>query len=204
MRRTLLAGSLLFVLALACVPAEAGGNANFTLGIRQLQDDEFWLETDSQGMFGVTVDFGPADWPIAWAIGYTFSLAEEDVTVTAGQASADGTATAAVGELSFGVRKIWAGGATRPFIEAGVAGVIAGFDFDAPGVSADDSDTGGGLYAQAGVYWRIGSRFNLGLNARALFGTEIDLSDTLGSDFEDGDADYIAGGLILGWGWPAS
>jgi hypothetical protein len=203
MRRATAFPSLVLVLAACILPAVAGGNANFALGSRQLQDDEFWNDVDSQAMFGVTVDFGPADWPVTWAVGYYFSATQEDTTFTSGNISVDGEVTAAVGELSFGVRTTWNTGATRPFVEGGLAAVIAGLDLEADTGSIDDSDAGAGAYVQAGVYWRLGSRFNLGLNARALFGSEIDLGDNFGEDFSGGDADYVSGGLILGWGWPA-
>ena len=205
-RNTILIFSMLALL-LASMPAEAGGNANFTLGMRQLQDDEIFDTTDSQPMFGITVDFGPGEWPVSWAVGYYFSAVKDDVALDVDLNGTPGVlkgeATSAVAELSFGVRKTWRPGRVRPFIEGGVAAVIAGLDVSAPQGSADDSDTGAGGYVQAGVYWRIGSRFNLGLNARALFGSSIDLSDTFSSTFSDGNADYVAGGLVLGWGWPA-
>jgi hypothetical protein len=194
-------------LLLASIPAEAGGNASLTLGMRQLQDDEIFDTTDSQPMFGITVDFGPADWPVSWAVGYYFSATTDDVAlgvdIGGSPAVLQGEATSAVAELSFGVRKTWMPGSLRPFVEGGLAAVIAGVDVEAPGGSIDDSDTGAGAYVQAGLYWRIGSRFNLGINARALFGSSIDLSDSFSSTFEDGSADYVSGGLVIGWGWPA-
>lgn len=206
-QRPILTTSMILVFLLSFMPALAGGNASFTLGARQLQDEETFDQADSQSLFGVTVDFGPADWPVAWAVGYYFSVAEEDVAldVEVGGAPAvlEGSATSAVGELSFGVRKTWRPGKLRPFIEGGLAAVIVGMDVDTPKGSVDDSDAGAGAYAQAGVFWRLGSRFNLGINARALFGSEIDLSDGFSSTFEDGNADYVSGGLVLGWGWPA-
>lgn len=206
MKRSILTTSMILTLLISCVPAQAGGNANFTLGTRQLQDDDHFDEVDTQGMFGLTVDFGPADWPVSWAVGYYFSVAEEDVALDVDLAGTpavlEGSATAAVAELSFGVRKTWNAAGSRPFVEGGLAAVIAGLDVDATGGSVDDSDAGAGVYAQAGVYWRLGSRFNLGVNARALLGSEIDLSDNFSSAFEDADVDYVSGGLILGWGWP--
>jgi hypothetical protein len=54
-----------------------------------------------------------------------------------------------------------------------------------------------GLWIGGGIYWRLGSRFNIGLAAR-YSSASVEL---FGVDVEAGGPMY---GMLLGWGWPAS
>ncbi len=195
-RRTLL--TALLATTLAATPALAGGNANFALGVRTL-GDEIWEEIDPQPVSGVTVDFGRASWPISLAIGYHASTREEEDQQVAGfQGDVRGT----IGDLSFGVRKTWRGsGSARLYIEGGAATVIADVLIEGSSGDIEDNDTSLGGYAQAGIFWRTGSRFNIGASLRAVLGTEITLNDF--AQIGEGDADYVQVALSLGWGWPS-
>jgi hypothetical protein len=176
------------------LPALAGGNANFVLGIRGLDEDS-WEPAENQGVFGVTVDFGPEGWPInleACALG---SGDEQEVTVFL----TDVEVTGRVGELGFGVNKLWnRDGTLRPYVGGGLAAVNAVAEVDSVVREEDDEDDSFGLYVHGGVFWRLGPRFNLGLDGRLLGATDITLFD------EERDADYAQLGLVLGWGWPAA
>jgi hypothetical protein len=82
------------------------------------------------------------------------------------------------------------GGAT--FVEAKGEASFPGFG------SAEDSDNSPGLYVEGGVYWRLASRLNIGVHARLVAGTDVDLFSV------NGDADYGQFGFLIGWGWPPS
>ncbi len=196
MRTTLLTA---FSTALiAATPALAGGNANFAPGVRTL-GDEMWEEVEPQPVSGFTVDFGREAWPISLAIGYHVSVREEDDREVAGF---QGDFRGVVGEISFGVRKTWrSSGSARLYVEGGASTVIADMRLEDSLGEIEDNDVSPGAYAQAGVFWRLGSRFNIGGSARALVGTDFALNDF--AQFGEGDADYLQLALALGWGWPA-
>ena len=191
----LIGAAIVLAMGATATPALAEGNANFVLGLRALDDDD-WEPVEEHVVFGVTVDFGKEDWPIHLAAGYMGSRSEEE------EAGLDIKAT--VSELSFGVLKVWDSSNTRPFVGGGLAALNAELEVDIPGffgfpggasVTADDTSLA--FYAQGGVFWRIGSRFNIGFDARALFGSELEDAGV------ETDADYFQLGLLLGWGWPA-
>jgi len=185
---------LLLAMAMTSVaaPAIAGGNANFILGTRGL-DKDFWTPVNGQFVIGAQVDFGKMTWPIHLETGIQVSVgAEEDFIGTA-------DVYGSVAELDFGVNKTWElKGPARPFIGGGLAAVGAAYTIEAPLGDIDDDDDGGGAYFHGGVFWRLGKRFNIGIDGRFLVGTKITLFG------EEGDADYVQLGMILGWGWPAS
>jgi hypothetical protein len=183
---------------LTATPLLAGGNANFALGVRTLGDD-MWEAIDVQPVSGVTVDFGRATWPISLAIGYHVSTREEEDQEVAGLR---GDFRGVVGDLSFGVRKTWrTSGGARVYVEGGASTVIADMRLEDATGEIEDNDTSLGGYAQAGIFWRTGPRFNIGASARAVVGTDVTLNDF--AQFGDGDADYVQVALSLGWGWPA-
>ena len=90
------------------------------------------------------------------------------------------------------MRKVWEAGPARPYIGGGIAKLEA--ERKANGVTVDDTTLGG--WIGAGIFWRLGSRFNIGLAARVSRG-QVTLSGT------DVEAGGTHAGLILGWGWPA-
>jgi len=181
-----------FALAALSVPAWAGGNANFVLGWRGL-DEDYWSPVEDQAVVGVTVDFGKEGWPVFLEAGLQGSAGDDNVLDIG-----DVSVTGSVGELSFGVNKTWQpAGNIRPFIGGGLASVTATYEVDTFLGDVDDDDTSLGVYLHGGVFWRLGKRFNIGVDGRILAGTDITLFGA------DGDADYAQLGLVLGWGWPA-
>ena len=188
-RQILLWAGFVLAMVAAATPALAEGNANFVLGGRWLDEDE-WEPVEEQGVFGVTVDFGKESWPINLAAGFMVSGSEEDF----GAVDIEGSIT----EFSFGVLKTWKEGTIRPFVGGGLALVEAEIEVDGPGgASASDDDNSGAIYGQGGVYWRIGPRFNIGGDVRVLLGSDVEIGGV------DREADYFQIGLLLGWGWPA-
>lgn len=185
MRRWLAPSLALVLLATA---ARAGGNTNFVLGPRAL-DAGFWDPVDGQQAVGVTVDFHQRGWPVGLEAG--FQVSGDDTEV--GTVDVKG----GVAELSFGINKTWDHvGRASPFIGGGIASVVAAYELDGSTVG-DDDDGSLGFYVHGGAFWRLGRRFNIGVDARLLGGTDVTLLGT------SGDANYSQVGLVLGWGWPA-
>ncbi|MCU0232185.1 MAG: porin family protein [Acidobacteria bacterium] len=182
---------VLFLVALAPAAALAGGNANFTIGLRAL-NDRHWEPAENQLMLGANVDWGMDNWPVHLAWGLNASADSQ-------KGRYGDEMTAAFAELSFGA--LWLplrDKSVRPYLGAGITSVAAQVDEEAKN---DDQDFG--FYANAGVYWRLGPRFNLGLDLRYGWGAEFALS------FEEPkfdlttavDGDYFAYSLLLGFGW---
>jgi hypothetical protein len=192
MKRFLRGLILCSIAALFASPALAGGNANFVLGMRGL-DKDFWEPVNGQAAFGVTVDFGRKEWPIHLETGFHTSVGYEENFF--GSADVIG----AVSEVDFGVNKTWElKGGVRPYVGGGLAALGASYKIDVPGGGdIDDDDGSGAFYVHGGLFWRLGSRFNIGFDGRFLVGSDVTLFGV------EGDADYAQFGMILGWGWPA-
>jgi len=58
--------------------ARADGNANFMLGMKQLEEGD-WAPVEDQAVLGAEVDFGGKDWPVHIAIDYIVSVGVEDL-----------------------------------------------------------------------------------------------------------------------------
>lgn len=176
-----------FLVALTCVAAIgasiAGGNCNFLVGTRSL-DNNAWDPVSPQPSFGVNVDITPGKAPIALAFGGQVSAREKD----------DVTYAIAEAYLGF-LWKPTVGGNVHPYIGGGVAHVAAAINIDFGRFDEDDDDSSVGYYANGGVYWRLGERFNLGVDARLLRGTEGELFGLTA------DADYFQTSLLLGFSW---
>lgn len=173
--------------------AEPEGNVNFLLGMHWLQDDD-WGPLDEQPELGAMMDFGGSDWPIHIAV---------DVLASGTEEKEDGLDfEATIVQIGLGVRKIWEVDSMRPFAGIGALGVRA----DAEIEGFDDSDKGFGGWIDGGIFWRIGSAFNVGFAVRYAT-SEIELSELEeafpGSGVDDLDAGGFEAGVLLGWGWPA-
>ena len=68
-------------------------------------------------------------------------------------------------------------------------------EIDIPSSSADEEDDTSGLYLNAGIVWRLGKHFNVGLEGRTVVSTDLTLFDTAT------DADYYQFTLLIGGGW---
>lgn len=203
MKRIAVAIILIVVAASISAPAEAGGNVNFNLGGRGL-DEDYWGGAEDQGVFGVQVDFGPDKWPVSVALGMSVSAAENEEFVClfceAHGLEVPGlgtrTITSGVFEFSAGVLYRRRGERkTIPYVGGGLAFMGVGQEVSRGAFKIDDDDTTVGVYVNGGVYWRLGKAFNIGIDARVVTGTSVELFG------RKGDANYGQFGLILGWGW---
>lgn len=170
--------------------AQAGGNINGTIGIRKLDDQDFWQEVDSQALFGVLADFGLGQLPLHAAVGIQVSVDEQDI-----EGSPGFTRTGSVADFSAGLKLMPREGAFRPYLGAGVASVGAAGEIEGGGSTSDFDDQSFGFYVQGGGFTRIGKGFNLGVDLRLVTGTDIDFGGVTG------DADSFVAALTLGWGW---
>jgi Outer membrane protein beta-barrel domain len=193
MTRTL--GLIVLALALLFVPsaAHASGDFNFVYGTRSL-DHDFWDPVDDQEVYGATLDFGGAHWPVNIAIGY--SKSHDDGTIATFPVFGSVDLDVHIEEYSLGIEKVWkAGKVVRPFVGGGFAYVKTDAKVDSVLGSTSDDDTTNGFYIDGGVFFRLGSAFNLGIDGRFMEGTDVTLFD------QDGDADYWQIGGLLGFGW---
>lgn len=166
--------------------ADSKGEWNFILAQKAMDED--WEPNENQKGIGIEVTWGPADWPIAFATDvYGASASAPLLGFEVNDQSS---------ELAFGVRKIWEAGAARPYLGGGVAKLAV--EREVNDVSQDDSTVGG--WIGGGIFWRLGSRFNLGLAARVSRGEVTLMSSGIPQKTEAGGTHA---GLILGWGWPA-
>jgi len=223
-RRRLAMAALCLAVGLQAGPALAAGNIGVVLGERSMSDGDVWregapfdLDLTKQGAAGFTADLGKPRWPVRFSFGFFQSRGnDEDSVRTRVSFPSTGTFLADVDlelksvltEMSFGVLKSWRkDSATRPFVEGGLTMMRAtlqttvrvkgsGNSLD---LSEDEQDSEFGFYVQTGVLWRIGPRFNLGVNARAVLGSKLEVK---GLRPIDGSADYVQAALSVGWGWP--
>ncbi|HJQ99981.1 MAG TPA: hypothetical protein VJ826_16840 [Candidatus Polarisedimenticolaceae bacterium] len=177
---------------LAVTAALADGQVNFFLGQKALDGGD-WDPIDRQAELGAMMSFGKEAWPLRIAA---------DVLI----AGRDGTLPGSVDvkgatfEVASGIRKIWGKKAFHPFAGAGIAIVGAQVELDNAVGSADDTDVAFGPWIDGGVFWRLGMRFNLGLDVRwSKADVHLDFGDAVGSD--DLDAGGLHYGLLLGFGW---
>ncbi len=91
-----------------------------------------------------------------------------------------------------GLRKIWEPGAARPYVGGGIARLSA----RTKSLGVEETDTAIGGWVGGGIFWRLGSRLNIGIAGRVSSG-KVTLS---GQKVEAGGT-FVGG--ILGWGWPA-
>ena len=192
-------------------PVRAETNLNFVLG-GKLLDSEDWPGGDSQGSLAFLSTFGPRSWPVQVAIDVVGSGSAEDsfnISRPGIEIRGDEVLQSTF-EFDVGVRKIWRVGNARPFVGGGLAIIWAQqeraiffpppFDHEGheslprPPVIVSDSDEAPGGWVDGGIFWRLGKRFNLGLEAR-FSAAEVSLS---GRDVQAGG---VSLGMILGWGW---
>ena len=192
MRRVV--GAIVIALALLAPQAawaeDMSGNVQFLVGQRYLGD--FWKPLDTPMMFGVSVDFAPESAPVHVALGA--SMAGDQQVISGPYFGETGDVQDGFFEISAGF--VWLPvkkSVARPYLGAGIvilgAGVGANFDFWDTGTG----DHSFGFYGDAGIFFKVGDTFNIGLDGRIVRGTSITLAE------QDGDADYEQASLLLGF-----
>lgn len=191
---TLAVGIAVCLLAGSHVLADSTGDILFLIGQKSLEDSET-EPVDSGFAFGAIMTFGQTEWPVGIAVDALGYADYED------EPGADIAAVTLEGAV--GVRKIWTLGNTRPYVGAGIGLVAAAVKVDYDSSFFDDDEgTGGGLgpWAGGGVFWRLGSHFDIGLDAR-WNQVEVDLDFDEEGTIEDVNVGGVSFGLTLGVGW---
>lgn len=203
---------LMLVLALgaAASPALAGGgDVNIVFGQKSLSESMF----DNAGVDGqteigisVTLDF---QWPVMLAIDLLSSSDDSTLALAAAFPLQLDTDVDTI-ELDLGVRKFWGQDKIRPFVGGGLAWVqldVRQIESGTLGPGApfstllvDDSDSGIGLWINAGFLYRVGARFNIGLDVRYSH-AGADLSTPLAGPALSLDSGGIHYGVALGYHW---
>jgi len=189
---------LLLILSASAVQAMEV-NINFLLANKSLDSDDWGdpaigEDADSQPAFGIATTFGGKDWPVAIALDQITSARYDTVRVSL-PLPAEVDLVQGTWELDAGVRKIWKKGKARPFVGGGLGIIAARQEKHALGLlTMDDTDSTVGLWFNGGAFWRLGKRFNIGVDLRLSAG-EVTL---FGEDVKAGGGTL---GLLLGWGW---
>jgi opacity protein-like surface antigen len=171
-------------------PQEAGSTRpsqlfTVSLGSRSMDDSTAWDQIDKP----VSVGFegGSVGDPIGYELGVFF--ARDSTTEMGVDVSANFL------EASFGGRGTFGDGPLMPYVGAGISLILAEVEGESGGLTVSDDDAGAGLYIHGGALYRLGNTFYLGLDARLVTGTSVDIFGI------DTDADYTQVALVLGWGF---
>lgn len=171
------------------------GNTQFLIGQTYLHD--FWGPLDEPASFGVEVDFAPAKSPVHVALGLNVAADSQSVPgIYYGE-----TGDVGAGFLEFSAGFLWhpvKKAVVRPYLGAGVLRIFAGVGGSSNFWSGGDSDQSFGFYGNAGMFFKVGEHFNIGLDGRVVRGTSITLAGV------DIDADYGQASLLIGFSWGGS
>jgi hypothetical protein len=161
-------------------PAVTEHQVTLYLGQRSLDEDN-WSPVEDQGAGQLEYSQENADDAIGWEVGFGGSSKDD----TLGGFDVTGS----TGELYGGVRKSFGSGNVRPYIGGGLSFINAKVEVG----SASEDDSSVAMYLHGGVQFLLGPSFALGLDLRALFGSDITIAGV------NGDADYGQAALTFGW-----
>lgn len=179
------------VLAASAALADGDGHVDFFVGTKVLDSD--WDPVDRQGQFGAVMSFGRDEWPVHIVADVFFSARNAHLTGPV-------EVTGGTFEAGTGVRKIWGKKGFHPYAGAGIAILGAAIELDSGLDTVDDADSTIGPWIGGGAFWRLGTRFDIGLDVRWSSG-KVDLDFGGGVTAPDLEAGGIHYGLLLGFGW---
>lgn len=151
------------------------------LGARGLDEDDY-EPVDKQGTIGLEFVHEFADFPLGFEVGVMGSGDEDD--------SGGLDFEAATGEIHAGLRKTFGGEAIHPYVGAGLSVIAA--EVKVSGSSTRDDESAAG-YVHGGVSFDVAEAFFIGVDVRALFGSDLDIGGV------STDADYGQVALVLGF-----
>lgn len=169
---------------------DMSGNVQFLVGQRYLADA--WQPLDRPMTFGVMVDFAPESSPVHVALGG--SMAGQEQTITGTFFGDTGKVQSGFFEFSAGfvwlpVKKSF----VRPYLGAGVVMLGAGVGSDWNFFDSGDTDSSFGFYGNAGIFFKVGDTFNIGIDGKIVTGTKVTLVG------QEVDADYTQASLLMGF-----
>jgi hypothetical protein len=168
------------------------GNVQFLIGQTYLSD--FWKPLDEPAAFGIEVDFAPKKSPVHVALATNVSTDSAQVS----SPFFGETGHVAVGFIEFSAGFVWLPvkhAVARPYLGAGVLTILAAVDAGANAWNGGDTDQSFGFYGNAGIFFKVGDSFNIGLDGRLVRGTSLTLAG------QEVDADYERASLLLGFSW---
>jgi len=128
------------------------GNVRIFLGGKGL-DKTDWEPVEVQNEFAILSDFGPAEWPVHFAVDLRFGASQTEDFLGLDVQSASW-------EFNLGVRKVFnTESPVRPYLGGGLA--FGGAELDLDGDT--ESDSGVGLWLDFGVDFSIGGPMTFGL-----------------------------------------
>jgi hypothetical protein len=178
------------------------GYVNFMIGQKVLDSDD-WDPIDKQASIGVEGVFGPAKWPVQLDAYVSRTSGDKAATINGVQ----GNLEAETYEFGLGLNKTFGESRVRPYVNAGVVHAKVDVTVSQSGTSGSDGASGFGFWGGGGVYYRVGSAFNIG-GAVRYSAADVDFDSfttTVGSVPISGQtvqAGGLAFGVLLGWSWP--
>ena len=164
MKRLLMLCFCAGLLAAWSTTAMPGGEAHLFLGQKGLDSD--WNPVDDQTEYGINFNFGIGDWPVALAVDILTSEDSGSYYYYGYDADVDGETL----ELDVGVRKSFGERKVQPYLGGGIAYIDGELKIDVPALgpvaTLSLSDAAVGLWADVGVMFQLGERFNLGIDVR--------------------------------------
>lgn len=151
------------------------------LGQRALDEDDY-EPVEDQAMFALEFAHEPEGSTLGWELGLAGSADESEILGT--------DVEGATGELYGGVRKTFGSGAIRPVLGGGLSFIRSAVEVSGVG---DDDDASLAGYVHGGVQFQLSTTFSLGLDARVLFGSDLEIAGV------ETDADYGQLALVLGF-----
>lgn len=180
---------LVFLLLIAPASASADefyGNFNLFLGQKMMDEDD-WDPVDLHDTAGIEATWGGSEWPFHIATDVFFSMDERE--------NSDFDADATTMEVGLGIREIKSLDNFNYYLGVGIGFIQAELEVENSSGEFDDDDSDFGGWASAGIFWRFGSHFNVGLGVR-YSKANVELFD---EEFEAGGFSY---GILLGTGFP--
>jgi hypothetical protein len=163
------------------------------LGARSL-DAGFWAPLETQGVFGMELDFKPEDWPVGFMAGLMFSAVNKSAVVIAQGVPISADFESSITELDAGARRYfpilpW----LNLYLNAGASVFSAEVKVGSRWTSTQASSSSGvGLFYGGGAALRFGA-FSAGMDARRMNGQRVTIFG------DKGKADYTQFNFALGW-----
>ena len=159
---------------------------------RQL-DEDLWRPVDQPVAVGAAYVYEDPE-TIGYELGLNFARDSESGVFTSSLGALPASVSFEALEVTAGVRKTFLpDAAIQPFVSAGFAFVTGDIEVEALGLTASENDSTAGLYARAGFLVPLGDRFRIGLDAKILRATDVNVSGF------SGDVDYEQFGLVFEW-----
>lgn len=194
------------VVALLAPPAEAEseGRVSAVVGWKALYS-EAWQYVDQQDELGATLSIGRRGWPVLIALDVLRS--SRRVSYMPNFIDFPSTVDGSTLEVAAGLRKFFGRGAAHPYLGGGIVWIDGEYEEQSySGAPQSVGAHGYGGWVNFGAVWRLGRRFNLGLDFRWTYVEAENPYQPSGPDRslyrgEDLSLGGVHGGVTLGYEW---